>query len=113
MPCDTKLRQGQTISQRKEEIRQVVARIALGLTTGRIKARVGPQGAIAFDGLREDERSGVTDACAYRTLMVTGSALARAALARAEQLAGRSVDKQALAHGHHSHDGGKSWHRGH
>jgi hypothetical protein len=45
--------------------------------------------------------------------MSTGSALAKAAIARAEQVAGRTVDRQAIAHGHYSHDGGRSWHHGH
>lgn len=33
----------------------------------------------------------------------------RAEIARAEQIAGRSVDRQVLAAGVHSHDGGKTW----
>jgi hypothetical protein len=45
--------------------------------------------------------------------MATGSALAKQAIARAEQLAGRTVDRAALTAGHHSHDGGKTWHHGH
>ena len=44
---------------------------------------------MAFVGLSDDERARVTDACAYRRIMSTGSALARAAIARAEQ-AGRT-----------------------
>ena len=40
--------------------------------------------------------------------MSSGSALARAAVARAEQLAGRQVDRRAVAVGAHSHDGGAS-----
>lgn len=113
MPCDTKLKAKQTIQQRAEEVRRAVARISQGLTSGRVKAKVGPQGAVAFDGITAEERDGITDACAYRRLMVTGSALAKAAIARAEQIAGRSIDRQALAHGHHSHDGGKTWQSGH
>ncbi len=31
------------------------------------------------------------------------------ALAKAEAQAGRTVDKQAVASGLHSHDGGKTW----
>ncbi len=91
MPCDTKLKPRQTIQQRAEEVRRAVERFAQGLATGRIKAKVGPQGAITFEGIRNEERDGVTDACAYRRLMVSGSALAKAAIARAEELAGRSV----------------------
>lgn len=113
MPCDTRLKPRQTIQQRAEEVRKTVATIGAGLANGRIKARVGPQGGIAFVGVTDDERDGVTDACAYRRLMVSGSALAKAAIARAEQIAGRTVDRQALAHGVHSHDGGGHWHHGH
>jgi len=110
MPCDTVLRKNQTISQRKEEIRKVVERLSTGLASGRLKVKVGPQGAIAFLGLTDDDRSGVTDACAYRRIMVEGSALAKQAIARAEQLAGRSVDRKVVAQGIHSHDGGHHWH---
>jgi hypothetical protein len=110
MPCDTRLKPKQTIQQRAEEVRRAVARLSDALVSGRIKAKVGPQGAIAFEGWDEAERDGVTDACAYRRLMVTGSALAKAAIARAEQLAGRSVDRRVLTHGVHSHDGGCTWH---
>jgi hypothetical protein len=78
-----------------------------------LKVRVGPQGAIAFDGLPDEEREGVTDACIYRRLMVTGSSLTKAQIARAEQLVGRSVDRKVIANGVHSHDGGKSWQTGH
>jgi hypothetical protein len=113
MPCDTRLKPRQTISQRAAEVRAAVDRFNKGLTSGRIKAKVGPQGGIAFEGLTNEERDGVTDACAYRRLMVTGSSLAKAAIARAEQMAGRTVDRHALAHGHHSHDGGTTWHKGH
>jgi hypothetical protein len=110
MPCDRKLKPRQTIQQRAEEIRGVVAKVASGLAAGRIKAKIGPQGSIAFDGLTEADRDGVTDACAYRRLLTSGSAMALQAIARAEALAGRSIDRQAVAVGHHSHDGGRTWH---
>lgn len=109
MPCDTRLKKGQTISQRKEEIRTVVERLAKGLAAGIIKPVVGPQGAIAFQGLTEAERDGVTDNCAYRRLLATGSALALQAIQKAEMLAGRKIDKQAVAQGWHQH--GSSWHQ--
>ena len=113
MPCDTRLKPRQTITERKAEVAAVVARLSALLTAGTVKPVIGPQGAIAFQGLTDEQRDGVTDACAYRRLMATGSATAKAAIARAEQLAGRSVDRAALAHGHHSHDGGQTWHHGH
>jgi hypothetical protein len=112
MPCDTRLKQGQTIQQRATEVRRVVDLVAQTLTAGRVKAKVGPTGGIAFIGLSDLERDNVTDACIYRRIMSTGSATAKAAIAKAEALAGRQVDKQALAHGVHSHDG-TNWHHGH
>lgn len=114
MPCDTRLKRNQTISQRAEEVRQVVFDVNSLIAAGKVKTVIDKRtGAVAFDGLDENLRDGVTDACIYRRLMVSGSALAKAKIAQAEQIAGRSVDKQALANGHHSHDGGKSWHHGH
>lgn len=109
MPCDTKLKPGQTIQGRAEEVRRAVAALDAALRTRRARVKVGPQGAIAFVGF--EGRDGITDACAYRRLLATGSALARAEIARAEQLAGRGVDKQAVAQGIHSHDGGTTWHK--
>lgn len=110
MPCDTRLKPNQTIQQRAEEVRSAVTRIASLLTSGKAKAKVGAQGGIAFDGIPEADRDGVTDACVYRRIMATGSALARAAIQKAEQLAGRTVDRNVVGQGLHSHDGGKSWH---
>ena len=115
MPCDRKLKAGQTIQQRAEEVRKAVDRLQKGLASGTVKAKVSPKGAIAFDGLSEAERDGVTDACAYRRIMVSGSAFAKQAILKAEMLAGRPVDKQVIggSQGEHSHDGGKTWHSGH
>ena len=109
MPCDTKLKAGQTIKQRAAEVAAMAARLATALATGRVKPKIGPTGGIAFIGLTDEERDGVTDACAYRRILATGSALAKQAIARAEQLAGRTIDRQAIAHGHHTHDG-VHWH---
>jgi hypothetical protein len=110
MPCDTRLKQGQTISQRKAEVVAAVEKLARGLAAGTVKPVVGKQGAIAFDGFADKDRDGVTDACAYRRVMATGSALAKAAIARAEQMAGRSVDRTVIGRGVHSHDHGATWH---
>lgn len=112
MACDTQLKARQSIQQRAEEVRRVVDLVSKRITARLVKVRVGPQGAVAFDGLAAEERDGVSDACIYRRIMVSGSALARAAIARAEQLAGRSVDRKVIAQGHHSHDGGASWQGG-
>lgn len=110
MPCDRQLKRGQTISSRKEEIRSTVAKLSQKLASGAVKAKVGPRGAITFVGLSETDRNGVTDICAYRQIMISGSATAKLAIARAEQLAGITVNKQTLAIGTHSHDGGMTWH---
>jgi hypothetical protein len=114
MPCDTRpRRRDQTLTQRKEEVRQTVLGLDKLLATRRVKAVVGPQGAITFQGWEAQVRNDVSDACAYRRLLVSGSALALAEIAQAEAIAGRSVNKQALAVGVHSHDGGGTWHGGH
>lgn len=114
MPCDTKLKPRQTISQRAEEVRKVVYDVNSLVATGRVRPVVDRRtGAIAFDGLDENIRDGVTDACMYRRLMATGSSLTKAAIQRAEQIAGRSVDRKVIANGVHSHDGGRTWHDGH
>lgn len=113
MPCDTRLKPQQTIQQRADEIRKTLERVNSGLASRRVRVKVGPQGGVAFIGLTDDERDGVTDACIYRRIMATGSALAKAAIANAEMVAGRYVDAKAVAQGVHSHDGGRSWHHGH
>lgn len=113
MPCDTKLKAGQSLSQRADEVRQVVSNLDRALQARRVRVVIGPQGAVAFQGLTDQERDGVTDACAYRRIMATGTAVARAEIARAEAMSGRTVNKQAIGQGVHSHDGGKTWHNGH
>jgi len=109
MPCDTKLKQGQTVSERADEVRRAVAGLDQALRMKGVKVRIGPQGAIAFEGWNNG-RDGVTDACAYRRIMATGSALARAEIAKAEAMAGRTVSRQVIGQGAHSHDGGRTWH---
>lgn len=110
MPCDTRLKSGQTIQQRAAEVRERVTRLEQLIRDQRVRVRVSRLGAVAFEGWTDEERDNVTDACAYRRIMATGSATAKAAIARAEQLAGRTVDRQVLAQGVHSHDGGHTWH---
>jgi hypothetical protein len=113
MACDTRLKPRQTLSERKAEVKQAVAKLDALLARGAVKPKVGPQGAIAFLDWLDSDREGVTDGCAYRQVMTGGSALAKAAIARAEALAGRQVDKATVAQGAHSHDGGRTWRHGH
>ncbi len=110
MSCDTRTLPNQTLTQRKEEVLQAVTRLNGLLARGLVKPKIGPQGAIVFEGWADADRGRVSDACAYRRLMAIGGALAKATIAKAELLAGRSVNKQAVAVGAHSHDGGISWH---
>jgi hypothetical protein len=110
MPCDTRLRANQTLTERKTEVKKAVSVLDKLIASGQVRVKIGPQGAVAFSAWADNERAGVTDACAYRRLMVTGSALAKAKIAQAEQMAGRSINKQVVGAGIHSHDGGKSWH---
>jgi len=113
MPCDTQLKPKQTIQERITEVRRAVDKLDALLKSRRAQVTVSPQGAVAFAGWPEQERDGVTDACAYRRIMATGSALAKAEIARAEARAGRAVDRKVLAAGVHSHDGGATWHKSH
>lgn len=110
MPCDTQYLENETPAQRKAGILETVATLSRKLASGEARAIVGPQGAIAFTGLTAGERNRVTDACLYRRIMVTGSAMARARIAQAERLAGRQVSRQVIGQGTHSHDGGATWH---
>lgn len=110
MPCDTIYRTNQTLSERKAEVQEAVTRLEKLLASRKVRPIVGPQGAITFEGWQTEERSGITDACAYRRIMASGTALARFEITKAEQLAGRTVDRRVLASGTHSHDGGRSWH---
>jgi hypothetical protein len=111
MACDTQLQnKTQTLSERKSQVKQVVALTDELIRKRRVKVVVDrATGAIAFTGMTDAERGAVSDACTYRLIMATGSALAKQTIAHAEQLAGRGVSRQALAQGHHSHDGGATW----
>ena len=109
MPCDTQRNPNQSISQRAEEIRATVLTLERLLLTRKVRPVVGAQGAITFSGWTEN-RNGITDACAYRRIMATGSAIAKQEIARAEQLSGTSVSRRVVNAGIHSHDGGHTWH---
>lgn len=114
MPCDTVRDPNNPVllAQRKFEVTSAVAVLDKLIMRRKVKVVIGPQGAIAFTGDEwEKNRNRVTDACAYRRIMATGSSLAKAEIARAEQLAGRTVDRRVLAAGTHSHDGGTTWGR--
>ena len=110
MPCDRIVKPRQTVAQRQAEVRTAKARIDKLLAAKKIKIKIGPQGAVAFIGIPDEVRDGVTDVCVYNHIMTKGSHGARQAIAKAEQMSGRSVDKKVVAAGTHSHDGGATWH---
>jgi hypothetical protein len=109
--CETRLQnKNQTLSERKTQVKEIVAFTDELIRKSKVKIVVDKRtGAVAFSGMTDAERGGVSDACTYRMIMATGSVLAKQAIARAEQLAGRSVNRQALTNGVHSHDGGQTW----
>lgn len=112
MACDTQpVTPRQTLSERKTQVKAVIEGLSKALAAGRVKVVVGPQGAVGFQGWTTEEKAFVSDACAYRLLMVSGSALAKAAISRAEQMAGRGVDRKVVAQGVHMHGG--HWHGKH
>ena len=113
MPCDTRLKQGETIAQRGETIKKSLSRLEAALTKGNVKVKVGANGAIAFEGWKPGERDDVSDVCAYRTLTAQNSWALRQAVAKGEALAGRKVSSAAVNAGTHSHDGGLTWNKGH
>ncbi len=109
MACETRVRQDQTIQERFEETRKSIKRLETELAQGRVKVGIGPNGALVFAGWRKEERSDVTDACAYRVLTASSSFALKQAVQRAEATSGRKVNPTAIAAGMHSHDGGKTW----
>src|SRR5512138_3263462 len=109
MPCDTRRQPQETPEDRKRKIVETVARLEAGLASGQVKVKVGATGGVAFTGWTN--RNDVTDLCAFRRLQSMNSAPLRMALARAEAMAGRKMDPQAIGSGLHSHDGGSTWGR--
>jgi len=111
MACDTwRKTPEQTLRERIDQIRERMKAIELGLGRNKFGVKVGPQGAVTFTGLSAEDRAGMSDACVLRRILSpSGSALARARIEAAERIAGRKVDRQQVAAGIHSHDGGETW----
>jgi len=111
MACETQLQnKNQTLSQRKAQVKDIIAFTDELIRKRKVGIVVDKRtGAIAFTGMTPQERGGVSDACTYRMIMATGSALAKQAIMKAELLADRGINKQALAQDVHSHDGGQTW----
>lgn len=103
MPCDTKLREGQTLEQRGEQIKRALKRLEQKLSSGQVRVAIAQNGAVAFAGWAD--RDDVSDVCAYRVLSSEGSSALRMAVARAQAISGRQVSPQAVASGWHTHNG--------
>jgi hypothetical protein len=71
-----------------------LAELVKQLVAGTATAVIGPDGSIAFDGWTE--RSDLTDACAYRVLLERDDWEMKQAIARAETMAGRALNVNAI-----------------
>lgn len=106
MPCMT---QPTLTEQQKQSQVEALRRLNDAVGAGTVKVIIGRNGGIAFAGWAQDDRSGVSDLCAYRALM--NSPAMRRAVMRAEAMQGNKLDPRAIASGLHSHDGGATWSR--
>lgn len=111
MPCDSRIPVGMTAEQREQQIKAALKKLEQSLSEGKVMVKIGPQGALAFAGWFD--RDGVSDVCAYRRLTVAKSWALKQAVAKAEMMAGRKMDANAVGTGVHSHDGGMTWNKGH
>ena len=76
MVCETRLKPGQSISQRATEVRTAAEKFDRALAAGRIKVIIDKAtGAIAFDGWDVKERDGITDGCIYRRVQANSGRL--------------------------------------
>ena len=106
MPCDTVK---ELSDYQREQQQEALDRLEGMLNNGTVNVRVSANGAIAFNGWSEQDRAGLYDLCAYRRLSAENSPELRAAVMRAEAMAGTKVNERTIAAGVHSHDGGKTW----
>jgi hypothetical protein len=93
--------------QRDREVKEALARLERYIQSGSVQIKIGPQGAIVFQGWQD--RRKISDACAYRCLTLQNSWELKKAVVRAEALYGKKVNQRAIAAGVHSHDGGQTW----
>jgi hypothetical protein len=87
--------------------RTALERLQRAIGAGEVSVIVSRAGAVALKGWAAADRAGVSDLCAYRVLRNTPEM--RRAVARAEVIAGRTIDARTISAGVHSHDGGATW----
>jgi hypothetical protein len=109
MACWETVRVEQTQAERDAEIAEALAELERKLLIGEIRIGISPEGAIVFEGWEQRERAGVSDVCAFERLSQQDSAALMTAVQTAEALYGRSVDREQIKQGVHSHDGGATW----
>jgi hypothetical protein len=110
MPCDTiRSYERQTLAERMEEVAVSLKQLETALSKASVKVVIGANGAVTLTGWKPEDRRGLTDVCAIRSLTASNSSALRMAVAKAEAMSGRKVNMQAVASGVHSHDGGRTW----
>lgn len=107
MPCTSQR------PQKADEVKLALDRLEKMLTGGAVNLRIGPNGAIFFEGWLPMDRKGFSDVCAFTALQASGSFALQRAIQQAEIMAGRKIDQAAIAAGVHTHDGGRTWAAGH
>lgn len=107
MACLAALQPNQTFAQRMTQVEAALKRLEQYIQTGTVRIVISRQGAITFQGWQD--RDGISDVCAFRSMTATNSWVLRQAVLRAEGMAGVKVNPKAVAAGVHSHDGGKTW----
>lgn len=107
MACLSALQPNQTFAQRMTQVEAAIKRLEQYIQTGTVRIGISPKGAIVFQGW--NDRDGISDVCAFRSMTATNSWVLRQAVLRAEGMSGRKVNPKAIAEGSHSHDGGKTW----
>ena len=112
MACEAIRVPQQTAAERQKEIRDALADLEQALRDKRVQVRIGPKGEVCFKDWGT-ERRGMSDACAYRALEKKKSSALRRAVDREKGRSGKKVKAKAVKAGGHSHDGGKTWAKGH
>jgi len=113
MACESMRRSGESLQARMARVKAALKKLEAAMLAGKVKVVIAPNGAVAFAGWQTQDKEDVVDACAYRTLSSEGSWALKQAVMKAEAMSGRKVNPQAVAAGHHSHDGGQTWGPGH
>ncbi len=108
MACYTMRRtRQQTEEERRAEIEEALTKLERGLMAGEVTVEISYDGAICFVGW--EDRNDVADVCAFETLSQRDSLALQQAVEAAQSISGFEVNREKVAAGIHSHDGGKTW----